>query len=160
MQFGAEHANKSFSVSSPFQIYCAAFLNVYFVLVRLYFLVVEPPKQGTACAAFGHGSYWFGRHSSHNNKTRWLHLLVRTIGGFTSQPRKAENGLNNLTYTTEVVGWCVCSLIAREHIHRFLPNLVCLFLENKNRIRVKTAEISVLRSIPVVFSVHPKLSML
>jgi hypothetical protein len=49
-------------------------------------------------------------------------------------PFKAEARLNNLTYKVEIVGLCVCSLIVRERIYRFAPNLACLFLETRKRI--------------------------
>jgi hypothetical protein len=33
---------------------------------------------------------------------------------------------------------CVCWLIAREWIHRFAPNLACLFLETRNRFKKRS----------------------
>jgi hypothetical protein len=34
----------------------------------------------------------------------------------------------------EILGVCVCSLIAQKRINRFVPNLACLFFEIKKRI--------------------------
>jgi hypothetical protein len=45
------------------------------------------------------------------------------------------NKTEHLTHKIETVCVCVCSLIARERIHRFAPNLACLFLEIRNRIQ-------------------------
>jgi hypothetical protein len=36
-------------------------------------------------------------------------------------------------YKIESVGLCVCSLLARDRIHRFVQTLACLFLETSKR---------------------------
>jgi hypothetical protein len=87
----------------------------------------------------------------------WMHDTIMPIWPF---GKNNLHRVDNLTkhWNCGAVCMCVCSLIAREWIHQFAPNLACFFLDTRKR-KVKILErVSWLRVLVRVVPVAWKLS--